>query len=86
MEALTTALREIFEQCARRGMVTPFVVVAASKNGSVLALRVSGEDVPDVLAEHYEGSMFSLPITIMVLDQTAEAARVTFAAERTHWH
>jgi len=82
-------LSEIFVECEVRGMKLPFVVCAVRPNGSVIALRVHGYDGkdPDILVEHTEGGIFQPPITIMVLDQTNEAVKITISAkgERT-WH
>jgi hypothetical protein len=37
---LNAALSEVLSKCAREGMRLPFIVVAVSPNGSVLAMRV----------------------------------------------
>ncbi len=62
MEDLTEALGAILQECEHRGMVQPFVLVAASRNGSVLALRVPGDGRKgETLAELNKGTMLVLP-------------------------
>ena len=87
MEDMTATLAAILQECEHRGMVLPFVVVAASRNGSVLAVRVPGDGREgEVLAEHYEDGMFVVPITCMVLDQTNEAVRITIGESTVTYH
>ena len=87
MEDLTADLAAILQECEQRGMVRPFVLVAASRNGSVLALRVPGDGRKgEILAEHYEDGVFVAPITCMVLDQTNEAVRVTIGGDTVTYH
>jgi hypothetical protein len=77
LEVLRDALLDIFDHCAGQGMVLPWIVCSASPNGSTLVMRLIGGGAdPDVLAEHYEPQGFVLPMTIMVLDQHNEAAKV----------
>jgi hypothetical protein len=71
--------------CPGGEMKLPFILCAASPNDSVLCLRTDGVD-PEILAEHYEGGGFRAPITIMVLDQTGEAVRITIEAEGLKFH
>ena len=76
-EDLTTFLTKILDECVRRGMVLPFTFIAASSNGSVLAIRVPGNgSESEVLAEHFEDGIFLSPVNCMVLDQRDEAARI----------
>jgi hypothetical protein len=62
-----------------------FILCAASLNGSVFCIRTAGSD-REILAEHYEGGSFQLPINIMVIDQTGEAARIAIEAEGLKFH
>jgi hypothetical protein len=79
---------EIVNRCADMGMEPPFITCTVSPNGSVLAVRVKGDETPnEPLAEHYEKPGFLLPMTIVVVDQRNEAARVTIAASgQKTWH
>lgn len=87
MEDMTAALAAILQECEHIGMVPPFVLVAASRNGSVVAVWAprDGRD-SEVLAEHYEALGFLAPITCMVLDQNNEAARVTIEVGKVTYH
>ena len=87
IEGLSAALADVLNECSRRGMVLPFIVVSASRNGSVYALRVRGDGIEgEVLAEHFEVEGFAMPINIMVLDQNNEAALITIGAEAVVHH
>jgi hypothetical protein len=87
IEDVTAALAEVLRECLRRGMVLPLVFVAASRNGSVLAIRASADDsMIEVLVEQFEDDIFPLPINIMVLDQHDEAVRITMEAEEITYH
>jgi hypothetical protein len=87
MNNLTEHLIEIFHACEERGMQVPFVLCAASPNGSVLCIRMHGDGTdPDVLAEHYEPEGFQMPVTCMVLDQTGEVVDITLKADQTSAH
>ncbi len=87
MEDMTAAMAAILQECEHRGMVRPFVLVAASRNGSVLAVRIPGDGREgEVLAEHYEDGMFVVPVTCMVLDQTNEAVRITIGESTVTYH
>ena len=86
-EDFSAAFTNVLNECSRRGMVLPFIVVSASRNGSVYALRVRGDgSESEVLAEHFEGAGFPIPINIMVLDQNNEAALITIGAEAVVYH
>jgi len=87
MAQLSEHFGDILSACEDRGMQRPFIVCAASPNGSVLCVRANpdGEE-PDVLAEHYDAHMFRLPITVMVLDQTGEAVRITITVKGVAFH
>jgi hypothetical protein len=82
---LNAALSEVLTQCARKGMALPFIVVAVSPNGSVLAMRV-GRGTNETLVNHLEGGGPKFPITIVVVDQNNEAVRVTVTAQEKIWH
>ena len=87
MENMTAALAAILQECEHRGMVLPFVMVAASRNGSVLAIRVPGDGREgETLAEHFEDGMFLAPVNCMVLDQTNEAVRVIIGESGVTYH
>ena len=67
----------ILVKCDQRGMVMPFILVSASRNGSVQVVRVrrdggGSEVLSEVLAEHYEDARSFMPISCMVLDQNDE--------------
>ena len=68
---------QIMRQCKQNGMVLPFIICAASPNGSVLAIRADGRGNSEILARHFEPKGVQLPMTIMVLDQQNSAVRVT---------
>ncbi len=87
MDEITAVLAEILQECEQRGMVLPFVMLAASRNGTVLAVRVPGGGRDgELLAEHSEEGMFDMPITCVVLDKTGEAVRITIQAEEVTYH
>lgn len=84
---ITDAMREALETCVERGMKLPFILCSASPNGSIICMRFrSGGIEPEALCEHFEPEGFRMPVTLMVLDQNGEAARVTITAERTIFH
>jgi hypothetical protein len=82
---LSDFLRQALTECEAKGMKLPFILCAASLNGSVFCIRTAGSD-REILAEHYEGGSFQLPINIMVIDQTGEAARIAIEAEGLKFH
>ncbi len=87
MEDMTAALAAILQECEHRGMVRPFVLVAASRNGSVLAVRAPGDGREgETLVEHFEDGVFLAPVTCMVLDQTNEAVRITIGEGGVTYH
>jgi hypothetical protein len=84
---LKEAFQEALDGCLKRGMQLPFIVCAVSLNGSVICMRANGMSADtDLLAEHYEGLGFLLPVNIMVIDKTGEAARIVFAIEGIVFH
>jgi hypothetical protein len=85
MEELTEILAEVFERCISDGMHLPFVVCAVAPNGSLLAMRMHGDGMKrDMLAEHFEDSVFKLPMTVMVIDRGNEAVRVEEGATKIY--
>jgi hypothetical protein len=76
MEELQQTLDEALSECAQRGMIAPFIVCALSPNGSTICVRMNLGGDPDVLAEHFEGDGFRMPITIAVVDQSGRAVRI----------
>jgi hypothetical protein len=63
-------------------MTTPFILCCVSPNGNVLVSRTDGQN-PEVLAEHYEGAGFAVPMTIVIIDQKNIAARMTITTAGT---
>jgi hypothetical protein len=60
---------------------------SASPNGSVTALRYKADDTGealavDPLADHTERGGFELPVSIVILDQSGEAVRVSIEQDR----
>ena len=87
MEDMIAALDEILQECEHSGMVLPFVMVAASRNGSVFAIRIPGGGCEvETLAEHFEDGVFLAPVNCMVLDQTNEAVRITIGEGGITYH
>ncbi len=82
---LTDSIAVVLKQCRDDGMVPPFTLCAVSPNGSVYVSRfVSGHVQP--LAEHYEDRGFSVPMTIVVLDQENTAAKMTLEPDAIAHH
>ena len=88
IEDLSAAFADVLNECARRGMAPPFIVVSVSRNGSVIAIRVflDSNSEAEVLVEHFEVEGFAMPINIMVLDQNNDAARITIEAGAVVYH
>jgi hypothetical protein len=64
-------------------MKLPFIICAASPNGTVFCTRFSGPGgQADMLAQHDELGGFKSPINWMVLDQNGEGVRVTIDVKR----
>jgi len=85
VEDISPEIGEILNECLANGMRPPFIICAASPNGSALILRFTEEE-PDVLAEHYEADGFTLPMTIMVLDQNNASARIALESTGRTWY
>jgi hypothetical protein len=73
---LKNFIGSVIRQCCNDGMIMPFIVCAVSPNGSVVVSRVGSGDA-EPLAEHYEARGFSVPMTIVVVDQENRAAKAT---------
>jgi hypothetical protein len=80
-DELVEWMTDVLNNCHRTGMILPYIVSSISPNGSVTVVRMDGENV-EVLAEHYEGGGFRLPMTIAVVDQKNEAVLVTVGPNR----
>jgi hypothetical protein len=85
-DAIARLLVEVLAACLDRGMALPFTVAAVGVNGSILAVRYTSsadQDRPVAtgIAEHVEGTEFSLPINIMVVDQNGDAVRIVIDPE-----
>ena len=85
IDALAEHIAGILSACEERGMQPPFIFCAATRNGSVVCIRMAGDE-DTVLAQHFEPEGFTPPISCMVLDQTGEAVRVTIDAEDLTFH
>jgi hypothetical protein len=83
---LKELITEVLEECERRGLCLPFILCGISPNGSIISVRLTGEGSAQILAEHFEGEGFALPMTIVVVDRDNEAARVTVTASGRTWH
>jgi hypothetical protein len=73
---LTNFITTFISECRDDGMVMPFIVCAVSPNGSVVVSRVGAGDA-EPLAEHHEPRGFSVPMTIVVVDQENKTAKAT---------
>jgi hypothetical protein len=84
---LAAQLEAALQACSSRGMQPPFVVVAASANGSVTAVRltydgpVEGEPpLPTadttLLCEHVEPKGFAVPVNLMIIDRIGSALHI----------
>jgi hypothetical protein len=85
MNHLSDAIAEVLETCMERGMRLPFVLCAASRNGTVIGMRIAGPGVMEDLVK--PNGDFVLPINVMILDQSGEAVRVVVGdAGEVTWH
>jgi hypothetical protein len=74
-------LAEILNTCLMRGFHPPLHLCAVSVNGAVIVVRYAQNAdqmgmTCKVLAEHYPGPGFVLPVNMMVSDASGEAVRV----------
>ena len=84
-EGVSNFYSAALDACVQRGMPLPYIVVAASIDGIVMATRfkeVGGE--PEVLVDMPQGTTFKLPINAMIIDATGEAARVVLSTTDGH--
>jgi hypothetical protein len=83
---LTRLLVEAIEECCQRGMKPPFIMCGISPNGSIISARMDTGGEAEFLAEHYEEEGFRLPMTIVIIDQANDAARIAVTPSGTSWH
>jgi hypothetical protein len=84
---LRNAMSELLQWCGDHGMTFPVIMCAVSPNGSILANRIDGMGGSEVLAQHFEGVGFAVPMTIMVLDQNNVAVKATIDhSGKMSWH
>jgi hypothetical protein len=86
MDDLQELIVEVLEECKRRGMRLPLILCGISRNGSTISARLTGEDSAEILTEYVAAEGFVLPMTVVVIDQDNEAARVTVTASGRFWH
>ena len=82
---LTDCIAAVIRECRHDGMVMPFIVCAVSPNGSVVVSRVGSGDA-EPLVEHYEARGFSVPMTIVVVDQENTVAKATITPDGFEYH
>ena len=73
---LSETLAQIVDECATAGMTPPFIICAASPNGSAFVARKKDGRHTDVLATHVENGGLIIPMSVMVLDQKNKAIRI----------
>jgi hypothetical protein len=73
---LSETLTQVIDECAKGGMASPFIVCAASPNGSVLAMRMINGGPPNILTKHDANGGLKIPMSVMVLDQKNKAVRI----------
>ena len=93
MDDLGTALSECLTECLDREMPLPFLMVCVGVDGSIIGARYtqSEEDEDkrfdvEVLVKHFTDGKMVLPINIMIVDASGEAARVLISAEGIVFH
>jgi hypothetical protein len=74
---LRNSIAELLQWCEDDGLTFPVILCAVSPNGSILANRIDGLGGSEVLAQHFEGGGFAVPMTVVVLDQNNVAVKVT---------
>jgi len=85
LEEIREHLAEAMNHCIALGMKPPFILCAVSPNGSVIVMRFNEGRDPDPLAQHFENDTFTMPINIMVVDRSGEAARVEIRAGKVSY-
>jgi hypothetical protein len=91
LTGLAAKITEAISACLQRGMKPPFVVAMVGSNGGVFCLRYDRNEAGDgleatPLSEHGDPGDFALPISMMIVDQTGEAARVRIAPDGATYH
>jgi len=80
MDNLADALGQFVQGAISAGFQFPFYMSAVAVNGSVIVSRWTqsnnGEIEMHFIAEHIEGEMMALPINVMLIDSTGQAARM----------
>jgi hypothetical protein len=88
MEQIEECIANAIERCQSRGMRFPLLLVAIGVNGALFSARYTertegdGLDV-EMMAEHSVEPGIQLPINIMIVDPTGEAARVLIGSAGT---
>ena len=92
MDDLGTALSECLTECLDREMPLPFLMVVVGVNGCIIGARYTHSEDEDerldaeVLFKHPTDGKMVLPINIMIVDASGEAARVLISAEEIVFH
>jgi hypothetical protein len=81
MEWFADAIRKMLEYCGTHGLEPPYIVCAASPDGSALVSRVIPGRAPETLAEHNSDGEWEVPIGGVLLDQTGQSLRFVFNPE-----
>jgi len=84
MNGLSEGMAKFLAASIEAGFEYPLLVTAVAVNGSMMFSRytpTNGENTDDgldckVLARHYEGAVFKLPINVMLTDSNGQAARM----------
>jgi hypothetical protein len=80
--SLPETLAEAVLTCIRKGMKLPFIVCAISPNGCIQVFRFKGPGTEmEVLAESDPDARFGPPMTVVVLDQHNDAAKLVMEPE-----
>jgi hypothetical protein len=81
-------ISEGLDECLRRGMHEPFIIVVVGLNGVIFAARVPANtaDPAEVLVDCADDAIIAVPINVMIVDRTGEAARVVVTATGKTWH
>ena len=61
---LSETLARIVDECATDGMTPPFIICAASPNGSAFVARMKNGRHTDVLATHVENGGLKIPMSV----------------------
>ena len=74
---LKNRINEMFKRCEEEGMVFPVIMCTISPNGSVLASRIDTFGCAKILAQHSEPDGFTVPLSLVLVDQNNAVARIT---------